>query len=124
MNSHTADVATSCFHCIHPLFIRIHMDLIGELKSICHDPEFSVDVTRNVSVIQVSAQCVHPVLDACRDSDPDTSLRIAENEIDLATRFTFNAGRQHMRFAGTCHDFQTVRAKVGDENVSTWSECQ
>ena len=66
--------------------IREKPDFVREPEAVGHDAEFAVFVAREISVGQVRAQGVHPVLHLGGDRHPDTVLRVAEHEIHLADR--------------------------------------
>ncbi len=117
-NPQSADTTAGGLHHIHKFFPRIHADFIGEVKAISDDAEFPIDVSCNVAVRQISAQSVHPVLNAGGDGDPDAILRIAQDKVDFTDGLAFDGVGKYRGCALAGHHFEAVRAEVRNQNIA------
>ncbi len=124
IHAQAADAAAGGFDDIQELLAGIHADLVGEAEALGHDAEFAVLVARDVAVLEVGAEGVHPVLDLGGNGDPDAVLGIAQDEVHLADGLAVNAVGQHLGGAVAGHDFEAVGAEIRDQEIAVAGECQ
>ena len=125
VDAQPGDAAAGRLDDVEELFLGVEPDLVGELEAVGDDAERAVLVPREISVGEVGAERVHPVLDARRHRDPDAVLAnpAGRNSPCRSAAPSMLSARTRRR-AVPRHQLEAVGAEIRDEEVAVPGEGQ